>query len=43
MTWFQRHEEPKVSSDDYEEGIKIFTFKYLIYLINFVSNTDKYI
>ena len=20
MTWFQRHEEPKVTSDDYEEG-----------------------
>ena len=22
MTWFQRHEEPKVSREDYEEGMR---------------------
>lgn len=24
MTWFQRHEEPKVSSDEYEEGTYVY-------------------
>lgn len=24
MTWFQRHEEPKVTSDDYEEGTYVY-------------------
>jgi len=27
MTWFQRHEEPKVATDDYEEG----TYMYFDY------------
>ena len=24
MTWFQRHEEPKISTDDYEEGTYVY-------------------
>lgn len=24
MTWFQRHEEPKITSDDYEEGTYVY-------------------
>ena len=24
MTWFQRHEEPKVTTDDYEEGTYVY-------------------
>jgi len=24
MTWFQRHEEPKIATDDYEEGTYVY-------------------
>ena len=39
MTWFQRHEEPKVTSDDYEEGTYVyFDYESGTYLHQIVFN-----
>ena len=45
MTWFQRHEEPKVSSEEFEEGESIPDFFLYITSISnhiFLSGTYVY-
>jgi CCR4-NOT transcription complex subunit 3 len=39
MTWFQRHEEPKITTEEYEEGTYVY-FDYesgnVIYMLTFI-------